>query len=172
MAERRDTRSPSWRQTAWYGAEAGAALALLYGMLFTFYAVARATSAILATPEIDGGLAATLAATWISLAVPALVVAIIAAVPAGVVGALTAIVLRGLVSRAGVASRPGQALAAGVALCLGLSLALLALVMGGLGIVWVPATAEALTFWLLAPLVVYSIAGGVAGWRACRMAPI
>jgi hypothetical protein len=148
------------------------ALALLYALAFSLYAAIRSTGAILATPQIDGGLAGTLLATWFSLAVSTFALAIVAAVPASVAGALTAVALRALVSSAGVAARPRRGLAAGLMLCVGLSLALLALLIGGLGLAWMPATAEALTFWLLAPLVVYSIAGGVAGWRASRMAPL
>ena len=34
-----------------------------------------------------------------------------------------------------------------------------------MGVAWTPATAETLTFWLVLPLAVYVVVGGVASWR-------
>ena len=47
-------------------------------------------------------------------------------------------------------------------------LALLVLLTQGLGITWMPATAAALTFWLVMPLVTYVAAGGMTSWQVNR----
>jgi hypothetical protein len=157
-----------WGRTAWYGAEACVTLAFVYTLVFIGYAIVRATLAILATPDVDAGLAATLIATWAGLALPALVIAVLAAIPAALIGALTALAVRALLALGSAIPTPRRAVASGLAVCLGVSLALLALVMQGMGVTWTPATASALTFWLVAPLVLYVIAGGVASWQVGR----
>jgi len=157
-----------WGRTAGYGAEAGIALALVYALAFIGYAVVRSALNLLASPAPDGGLAGTLIATWISLAVPAFVLAAMCGILAALLGALTALVLRALVSRVNPTHAPQRAIAIGVAVCLSVSLALLLLLYHGLGVRWIPATAATLTFWLLVPLVVYVVAGGVASWHINR----
>ena len=165
MRNRTHTARLGWGRTAWYGAEACVTLACLYTLAFIGYAIVRATLAILATPEIDAGLAATLIATWAALALPALVVAVLAAIPAALIGALTALAIRALLALGRATPTPRRALASGLAVCLLVSLALLALLTQGLGVSWTPATAATLTFWLVTPLVLYSIAGTVASWQ-------
>jgi hypothetical protein len=157
-----------WGRTAWYGAEACVALAFLYTLVFIGYAIVRATLAILTTPDIDAGLAGTLIATWAGLALPALVIAALAAIPAALIGALSALAVRALLALGSATPTPRRAVASGLAVCLVVSLALLALVMQGMGVTWTPATAATLTFWLVAPLVLYSIAGTVASWQVGR----
>jgi hypothetical protein len=160
----------SWPRAAAYGAEAGAAMALLYALAFIVYAVVRSTINLLATPDADGGLAATLLATWVSLALPALTLGIIFGLLAALVGALTALALKALMSILAGARSPRGAVAAGVALCLAVSVALFTLLCRSLGLAWSPATAETLTFWLVLPLVAYVIAGAAASWQIRRMA--
>ncbi len=158
-------------RTAWYGAEACVALAFLYTLAFIGYAIVRSTLAILATPDIDAGLASTLIATWARLALPALVCAALAAIPAALIGALTALAIRALLALGTIAATPRRAVASGLAVCLVVSLALLALLTHGMGVTWTPATAATLTFWLLAPLVLYVIAGTVASWQVAASWP-
>ena len=157
-----------WGRTAWYGAEACVTLAFLYTLVFIGYAIVRATLAILATPDIDAGLAATLIASWAGLALPALVCAALAAIPAALIGALTALAIRALLALGDATPSPRRAVASGLAVCLVVSLALLALLTRAMGVTWTPATAAALTFWLVTPLMLYVIAGGVASWQVGR----
>lgn len=152
-----------WGRTARYGAEAGIGLAYGYALAFLGYAVVRSTLNLMATPDPDGGLVSTLIATWISLAIPALVLGSIVGLLAAALGALTALVLRALLLR-NTTITPLRAVAIGVGVCLTVSLALLALLNRGLGVHWTPATAPTLTFWLVVPLVLYIVAGGVASW--------
>src|SRR5690349_587656 len=96
MIQSRHPSQVSWPRAAAYGAEAGLALALLYALAFIGYAVVRSTANILATPDPDAGLAATLLATWVSLALPALTLGAIFGVLAALIGALTALAFRAL----------------------------------------------------------------------------
>jgi hypothetical protein len=169
MGQRIHPQHVGWGRTAWYGAEAGIALTLLYAVAFIGYALVRSTLNLLATPDLDGGLAGTLFATWISMAVPAFVLAATFACLAALLGALTALVLRVLLSDLNTLHRPRLAIATGIGVCLTISLVLLALLSQGLGVTWTSATAEALTFWLILPLVTLVLAGGLASWQVNRM---
>ncbi len=168
MLQRTHTARLGWGRTAWYGAEACVTLAFVYTLVVIGYAIVRATLAILATPQIDAGLAATLIATWAGLALPALVIAALAAIPAALIGALTALAVRALLALGSATPTPRRAMSSGLAVCLVVSLALLALMTQGLGMDWTPATAATLTFWLVAPLVLYVIAGTAASWQVGR----
>ena len=168
MAQKTHAPHVGWGRTAWYGAEAGIALALLYALAFIGYAVVRSTLMLLATPNPDGGLAGTLIATWISMAVPAFVLAAIVGILAAALGVLTALVLRALLSHGNPTHAPQRAIVIGVGVCLTISLMLLVLLTQGLGVTWMPATAAALIFWLVMPLVIYVVAGGTASWQVNR----
>jgi hypothetical protein len=157
-----------WGRTAWYGAEAGIALTFLYGLLFVGYVVVRSTVNLLAIPVGDGGLAGILLGTWVSLALSSLVFAAIASIPAAAIGALTALALRAILGRVDDAHAPWRAITIGAGVCLAASLIPLALVLQSLGMQWTPAIAETLTFWLILPIALYAIAGGLAGWQVHR----
>jgi hypothetical protein len=169
MTQHAHTPQVGWGRTAGYGAEAGIALAFGYALAFIGYAVVRSTLTLMATPHPDGTLAGTLSVTWIALAVPAFMLAAIFGILAAVLGALTALVLRVLVSRVNPTHAPQRAIGIGVAVCLTVSLALLVLLYEGLGVRWTPATAATLTFWLLVPLLIYVVAGGIVSWHVNRM---
>jgi hypothetical protein len=166
MAEPMQTR-PGWGRTARYGAGAGVALALLYTLAFTCYATVRSTSALPATP--DAGLLQTLLATWLSLAPPALGIAAILALPVAAIGALTALLLRVLVTALGSARTPGHGLALGATVCAALSLGALGLLLRSVGPSWSPVMAETLALWLLIPLLLYTVAGALAGREMARI---
>ncbi len=168
MAQHAHVPRVGWGRTAGYGAEAGIALAFGYALAFIGYAVVRSTLNLLTPPAPDGTLAGTLIATWIALAVPALMLAAICGILAAVIGALTALVLRALLSRVNPTHAPQRAITIGVTVCLSVSLALLVLLNQGLGVRWTPATAATLTFWLLLPLVAYVVAGGMVSWHVNR----
>jgi hypothetical protein len=169
MAQNKHAPRIGWGRTAWYGAEAGLALAFLYALAFIGYAIVRSTLNLLAAPNRDGGLAGTLVATWIALALPAFVVAALAGILAAIIGALTALALRALLSRMNAAHTPRRAIAIGVGVCLTVSLTLLVVLTQGLGLTWTPVVAMTLTFWLVLPLATYVVAGGVASWQVNRM---
>jgi hypothetical protein len=169
MKQSTHTAQLGWGRTAWYGAETCVALAFWYTLVFIGYAIARATLTIVATLDVANGLAGTLIATWAGLALPALVIAALAAIPVALIGALTALSVRALLLLGNATPTPSRAVASGLAVCLVVSLTLLALLSQAIGMTWTPATAATLTFWLFAPLVVYVIAGGLASWRMSRM---
>jgi hypothetical protein len=169
MKQRTSTARLGWGRSAWYGAEACVTLAFLYALAFIGYTIVRATLAILATPEIDAGLAGTLIATWAGLALPALVITALAALPVALIGALTALAVRRLLALGIATPTRRRAAASGFAVSLVVSLALLALLNRGIGLAWTPATAASLIFWLVAPVVLYVIASGVASWQMGRM---
>src|SRR5215212_8134727 len=165
MRNKTHTARWGWGRTAWYGAEACVALAFAYALVFIGYAIVRSTLTIVATLEIDAGLAGTLIATWAGLALSAVVIAALAAIPAALIGALTALAIRALLGLGNATPTPRRAVASGLAVCLVVSLALLALLTQAMGVTWTPATAATLTFWLVAPLGLYVIAGTVASWQ-------
>lgn len=169
MTVRQVRTSPiGWGQTAWYGAEVGVALVSVYALAFISYAARRSGLALLATPDADGGLLRTIIATWLALAAPALAIALILALPAAAMGALTALLLRVILMQIISTAASRSAVAAGAGVCLLLSLGLVALVAGGLSVDWTPATAATLTFWLVLPLALYVAAGALASWYAQR----
>jgi hypothetical protein len=167
----RNPRAPrlGWWRTAWYGAEAGAALAFVYGLLFIGYAIVRSTLNLLAVPNADEGSISILLSTWVALALSSLVTAALASLPAGVVGALTALALRVVLSRVNRAHAPWRAIAIGAGICLAVSLVPLVLAVRLLGMSWTPSVATTLIFWLILPIALYAAAGGLAGWQVNRM---
>jgi hypothetical protein len=171
MPEMNTIRRFSWARTAWYGAELGVALACLYTLAFIAYAVVRTAFKILTTPEVAGGLAGTVLATWVSLALASIVIAALLVVPVALLGAATALGIRALLAPAGALGRPARAAALGALVCLGISLALVALLAGGLGVAWTPASAATLTFWVVLPLLIYVLAGALASRRLAQLLP-
>jgi hypothetical protein len=169
MTQRTHAPQIGWGRSAWYGAEAGIALSFLYALAFIGYAVVRSTLNLLAIPKPDGGLAATLIATWLTLAVAAFVLAALVGILAALIGALTALALRALLSNVDAAQTPRGAIVIAVALCLSISVTLLVLLNQGLDVALTPATDPMLTFWLVVPLVIYVVAGGIASWEVNRM---
>jgi len=169
MAQNGHAPRISWGRTAWYGAEAGIALSFLYALAFIGYAVVRSTLNLLAAPNIGGELAGALVATWVALALPAFIFAVLGGILAALIGALTALALRALLTILNAAHTARRALAIGVGVCLTISLALLVLVAQGLGVTWTPTVAATLTFWLILPLATYIVAGGAVSWQVNRM---
>jgi hypothetical protein len=165
MNQQPDALQLGWARTARRGASLAAGLVATYSLSFLGYAVARSTLRLVAIPELDGGLIATLLATWLSLAVPVAVFAVFCTLPATLLGAATALLVRALLVRSGAARGRVSAALLGGGVCLALSLVLIALLALGLGLVWSRGAAEALTFWLGLPLVLYIIAGALASYR-------
>lgn len=165
MSQRATT---GWGRVARGGAVAGVMTAGVYALAFLGYAIARATATLLLTPRIDGGLAATIAETAMSLVVPVAVFAALCALPAAGLGAVTALLIRALLARVTAAQGQVRAALLGGGVCAAMSLVFLALVDVGLGVTWSRGTAEALTFWIVLPLVLYTLAGALGSCRLQR----
>lgn len=160
-----------WGRVAGGGAMVGFVTAGVYALAFLVYAITRATATLLLTPSIDGGLAGTVAVTALSLAVPVAVFVAICALLAAGIGAVTALLLRALLTRVTAAQGRVRAALLGGGVCATISLVFLALLAGGLDVAWTRGTAEALTFWLMLPLTLYTLAGALGScWlqRQCH----
>jgi hypothetical protein len=142
----------------------GLTTAGVYALAFLGYAITRATATLLLTPDIDGGLAGTVAVTAVSLLVPVAVFTALCALPSMGLGALTALIIRSLLSRVTAAQGRERAALLGAAVCAAISFILLALLTSGLDISWTRGTDEALTFWLVLPLTLYTLAGALGSW--------
>jgi hypothetical protein len=158
-----------WGRVASGGALVGLMTAGAYALAFLGYAITRATATLLLTSDIDGGLAGTAAVTALSLAVPVAVFTALCALPAAGLGALTALIIRALLTRMTTAQGQLWAALLGAGVCVAVSLVLLALLAGGMDLAWTSGTAEALTFWLVLPLVLYTLAGALGSSRLQRL---
>lgn len=154
-----------WRTVAGRGAEIGVALGFAYAIAFLVYAALRSTTELLATPDVDAGWLGTAFATWIALALPAFVFAALLAPLAALLGALTAVAVYALLPTLNPEHTPPRAILIGLGVCSLIALVSVLLLEQGTGLQWTPALAEALTFWLVLPLLVYIVAGGAASWR-------
>jgi hypothetical protein len=164
-------KRPDWGLTACYGAELGVSIALLYALAFTGYASVRSTFSLLTTPDVDAGLAVTLFTTWLSLIVPAVGIAAMLMLPVAVIGALTALLLRG-VTMLSLARIPSRGLVLSGAMCTVLSITTLGLPALYTRADWTPAMVETLTFWLIIPMLLYIVAGALAGREmVCMLGP-
>lgn len=158
---------PTWGRIMWYGAELGVAFAFGYALVFIVYAMARATIDLLATPQIDAGWLNIAIATWLSLAVPALLLAALFAPFVALIGALTALGVHAILSARN--ASPRQAVTIGVGTCAVIAFALVALLTLGTGFTWSPAIIETWMFWLVLPLLSYIVAGGVGAWMLYQL---
>lgn len=169
MIHPNNVRPLGWGRVAGYGAELGIACAFLYALAFIGYAIVRATLDLLVTPQIETGWLGTAIATWVSLAVPALLLAALFAPLAALIGSLTALV----VNAVSMALNPGraqrQAIAIGTVVCTAVVVVICGLLFFGMGLTWKAAIAETLIFWLVLPLSLYIIAGGVGSWSSSQL---
>ncbi|CAG0943011.1 hypothetical protein ANRL1_01172 [Anaerolineae bacterium] len=157
----------AWGRIAWYGAELGIAFAFVYALAFIVYAIVRATIDLIATPQIDAGWLNIALATWFSLAVPALLLAALFTPVVAIIGALTALGVNAIASARN--ASPRQAALIGAETSGVFALALIALLTFGAGFTWSLAIIETWMFWLVLPLLLYVVAGGVGGWMLSRM---
>lgn len=165
----RELRLPlPWREVVRTGALAGAALTYVYALAFLLYATLRATFALVTMPWPDAGLLGTIIATSLSLAVPALVLATLLALPAAVLGAITAMLVYTVVPRLNAARSPVQAALMGGAIALAV-VAVIQLGLGyGLEVTVASLTLSTYLFWLGLPAVVYVVAAATGGVRLNR----
>jgi hypothetical protein len=131
-----------WGRVASGGAVVGLMTSGVYALAFLGYAITRATATLLLTPGIDGGLAGMVA--------------------------VTALLIRALLARLTPAQGWARAALLGSGVCAAISLIFLALLEVGLDVTWTRGTAEALTFWLVLPLALYTLVGALGSCRLQR----
>lgn len=100
--------------------------------------------------------------------IPALTIALLLFPLAALLGAVTALLIWGLSVAWNHEHAPDQALAIGAGTCLGITLLFIVVFFQGLGVTWTRTVAETLTFWVMLPLLVYIVAGGLASWALNR----
>lgn len=154
----------------WYGARGGAALGVIltfaYALAFVVYATVRSTLLVFsAGVEID--VPGTLVAYAISLAVAALAIAALMAIPAALIGIVTAILLKKALFVLNSKHSPRRAALIGSSVCLILAALFHFAVQFGLGfaLVDVFANLETYLLWLGIPTLLYVAVGGAAAWR-------
>jgi len=159
---------PGLGRLAGRGAGAASLAVLAYTLAFLLYAFARSGLTLLATVNEAAGLPATLLATWISLSIAALAIALLVWPLAALVGAGTALLIGALCAAWNREHAPGRALAIGAGACAAPA-ALIALALAAsAGPAWTSSLAETLGFWLGLPLLVYIAAGGLASLELNR----
>jgi hypothetical protein len=157
---------PSWVFGPLGGAAAAIGLALVYALVFIVYATIRSALLILLIPS-DAGVVGTVVAYAASLAVSALVIAALMMVPAALVGALTAALLKRVVSAFNPQHDEQRAILIGAGTCLILVTILHILFQRMLGFTLadVVANPETYLFWLAIPSLIYIVVGGAASWE-------
>ncbi len=159
---------PTLGWAAWNGAKLAVAMTFGYALLFILYASTRSAITILAAGDSGTGVLQTILATSVSVIWTSLVFAFLLALPASVLGALTAPVIAALLPRLISNHDPRRAFLVGLNISLVIAIVFYIALRFGLQLESNPATAEALLFWLDLPTLIYVIAGGVGGWQLAR----
>jgi hypothetical protein len=141
---------------------------VVYALAFMVYAVVRSSFTIVVTVNEDAGRLGTLLATWLSLIIPALTIALLIVPLAVLFGVVTALLIWGISAAWNREHAPTKAVAIGSGTCVVIAVVLIVVLSQGLGLRWTSTVAETLTFWLALPLVIYILAGGTAGWELNR----
>jgi hypothetical protein len=148
------------------GAVTGFGLALAYGVLFALYAMVRAAFFVLNST--DAALRwGTLVSIEISLLYLSLIFALLFALPAALLGGVTALLLWGVALVTG-RRAAAVALLLGVALCGLIWWGLFALLPPAVAVRFSPAYPPTWLFWYLLPGLIYSGAGGIGSWLMAR----
>ncbi len=148
------------------GALLGVGLALAYALIFIVYATIRA--ALLPGRVVpDAGLLGTTIAYGESLAIATLAITVLVAIPAGIIGAITAFVVTWLLPLVNPRHAPRRAVIVGVATCVTVAAIVHLAFQRALGFALsdVIANPETYLLWLGLPSLIYLAAGGVASWQ-------
>lgn len=156
------------RYAAKSGAKVGVALDLGYAMAFLAYASVRSTLTILAAGGMDGGMLGTIVATTASIAWVSLLVAILFAPIAALIGMVTAVIVNALLGRVNPIHSATRALIIGLVTAAGIALLFYAALVFGMGVAVSPEAIEMFAFWLGLPTLIYIAAGGVGSLELNR----
>ncbi len=154
---------PSWVYGPLGGGLAAIGLAFAYALVFIVYATIR-SSLLVISAKPDAGILGTMVAYAATLTIAALVICAMMAVPAALVGLLTATLLKRLLSALNPQHTPARAVVIGSATCFAIVVILHLVFQRALGftIADVVANPETYLFWLAFPSLIYIVAGGVA----------
>jgi hypothetical protein len=141
------TAFPSWAYGSLGGAALAVGLAFAYAALFTFYATIR-SSVLVIRVRPDAVVPGTIVAYFFTLAVLALVIAAMMAVPAGLVGLVTAPILKHVGASFNASRSEGRAMKIGSAICLCSAVLVLVIFQRMLGFVFADVLANPETFLL------------------------
>jgi hypothetical protein len=153
----------TWGYIAARGAGVGVALTMAYTGCFIIYAWVRAARALQATMSGDPAQFGTFVATAASLSVAAGVIATFTVILTAILGALTGLVLQGLLARFNRDGDSRQAVLIGVA-----AMALIVVVMD-VAFRFHALQLETFLFWVGLPSAIYIVAGGIAARQLARL---
>lgn len=170
MEDTERTANSSWAYGPVGGAAIGVGLAFAYAALFIVYATIRSSLLVIRVNP-DAGVPGTVAGYLFTLAIPALVIAAMMAVPAALVGLFTAPILMRVASKFNPRRSAGRAIMIGSTTCLIVALLLLVIFQRMLGFSFadVLANPETFLFWFVLPAVIFVAAGGLAGREINRV---
>jgi len=146
----------TWRKTVLHGGELGAVLAVAYALLFDTYAIA--SSSIGDTPQ-------AISANAVSIFTQTIPWTVVTLVAAGLVGALTAALIKAALARLNPSGLPGR----GMLLGFGITIVLVVLLTLVLVVAGTPMTLDVYPgtylFWVGLPALFYVAAGAVGAER-------
>ena len=157
-----------------YGPLGGAALAVglafAYALVFIVYATIR-SSLLPARVQPDAGFFGTAIAYGAALAIATLAITALMAIPAAIVGAVTALILKWLLSVLNPQHTRRRAIIVGSVICFALTFILHLVFQRALGFALsdVIANPETYLLWLGFPSLIYIAAGGAASWELNRL---
>lgn len=157
------TACPSWFYGPFGGALTAVGLAFAYALVFVVYAIIR-SSLLLGSVSSDAGFGGTLVAYAASLTVAALTIAALMALPAAVIGLITAAIVKRSVSWFNPQHSASRAIVVGALTCFIIVAVFHVLLQRalGFGMSDVVSNLETYLLWLGFPSLIYIAAGGVA----------
>ncbi len=161
---------PSWMYGPLGGAALAAGLTFAYALVFIVYATLR-SSLLVVRVNPDAGVPGTVVAYFFTLTIATLAIAALMAVPAALVGFITAPVLKRVVSLLVTSRNERRTAVVGAASCLAIALLLLVLFQRMLGFAPsdVVANPETFLLWFAFPALIFVAAGGLAGRELNRV---
>jgi hypothetical protein len=161
---------PSWAYGPLGGAAPAMGLAFAYSALFIVYAAVRSSLLVIRVNP-DAGVPGTTVAYFFALAVPALVIAAMMAVPAALIGLIAAPILKHVVAIFNAPRSEGRAITIGSATCLFITVLLLVIFQRMLGFTFADmlANSETFLFWFALPSLIFIAAGGMAARQLVRI---
>lgn len=152
------------------GALLGVGLAFGYALVFIIYATIRAALLPARVPP-DAGVLGTVVAYGESLALATLAITVLMAIPAAIIGAISAFIITWLLSILNPQHAPRRAVVIGMVACFALIVIVQLFFQRALGFTLadVIANPETYLLWLGFPSLLFIAAGGVASWQWNRV---